>query len=229
MNYKDQIEAYVANRLSAEERSAFEKQMKADAELRNEVELEQMANLLIDEVVKEDVAGQIKRIRSTGNTQKTTVIRRLYWAIPVAATVAILIGVFLFNSGDQDPVLFAQDQYSLYQPNFSNQRGDNSQEDVQSLLEAGKGEEAEAALLDGGSNNSYLLGHAYFIQGKYSDALSSFQASDVANKEEASFYSALTMLALNRTEEGLNSLRQIVEQEDHQFRVLAQKVLKNWQ
>lgn len=234
MNYQELIEPYVNGLLSASELAEFEKQLAVDENLREEVDLFKMTEIVIDEAVKNEIAGQIKVMRSNRQIEssKPLVVRRIIYSLSVAASIALLIGFYFFQNPGVDSVGFAKNQYNNYQPNFSTFRGDNESDRIQNLLEEGKGAEVEKILKDQKPLDQYLLAHAFFLQGKYEEALSSFQS--IASKTDsdanaADFYSALSLFALEREEEALTMLRGIGQDDNHTFKVLAIDVLKEWE
>ena len=95
------IEAYLNNELSIDERQAFEAQLVADEDLRNEL------NIYKDMVGGVRTAGlkaDLERLRAEHQSSSETTSARVFSltsirTLAIAASVAVLVGFFLFNSG----------------------------------------------------------------------------------------------------------------------------------
>lgn len=233
MNYKDLIEPYLLGELSETEVQAFEKELSVDEDLQKELDLFKMTEVVIDQAVRDNISSQIKSIRAKGEVEskKPLKIRRLIVGLSIAASLAVLVGFFTWTSQNADPLKFAQSQYNQFQPNFSSFRGGEEVDLVQKLLDEGQAEEAERLITSQDQPDMYLLGHAYFLQGKYDLALEAFNkvVTKTGSKVEAAeFYAGLSLFASSQEEKAIKALNDIVAKKGHAYAVPAEKVLASW-
>lgn len=100
MNFIENIDAYLEGSLSAEEMTAFDKELQSNSELMKEVELQQR---LQEGIFAAGLRNQLKEMAQSQQAEsepsKGRVISlRRAAPLAVAASVALLLGIFLWNN-----------------------------------------------------------------------------------------------------------------------------------
>jgi len=116
LDQNQKIEDYLQNKLNAEERAAFEKQLSMDDGLKQEVELLSVVMKGVKKSGKDQLKNRLQKIHNA-QTQTTpaTKTRRLWPMVAgIAASIALLIvgGIFMKNQKADPQMAFE----SFYQP-----------------------------------------------------------------------------------------------------------------
>jgi hypothetical protein len=220
--YMDRIEKYLAGKLPDHEREAFEKEMNADAELRQTVALQRIADEVVELGVEKNLRRDIQQWAAE-DAQKTAgapeqqgrivVFRRAWARWAAAACVVLLAGFFTWRWADgtySDRALRAAN-YTLPQPSAMRLPGEIAHplEPGFKALENGDFNRAEsffAAIPPDSSRYAeaqFYLGHAA-VQLQHDDlAIKAFRnaalSADAKFSEKAEWNLALALLAAHRT------------------------------
>ena len=98
------FDQYLANEMSAEEKVTFEKQLSEDTELATAFEIFKELNLHLENKFgnEKDLKAFKKNLKSISKehfkTKKTKVVAFKPWQYAIAASVAILVGLFVFQN-----------------------------------------------------------------------------------------------------------------------------------
>ena len=155
------------------------------------------------------------------------------WAI--AAGILLLIGGFwLYNSNMSNYDQIASSYYVA--PNFSGTRGENEQDDlyrkaVNSFYQKKYGEVASMLKTGKEAKDKYLLAHAYFISGAFSEARSIFLELSKSGSGEMSYssewFAALAALKMGDEEVGKSELKPISVSQSNPYQTKAIELLQD--
>jgi len=230
------FDKYLNNELSSIELKSFIKQLNTDVNFKEEFEIyKSLEKSLSSKFENEEATKDLKATLSNLGNQyikKETKVRSLlrYRPILVAASIALLIGFFLFNNGE--PV------YSDYSNHNSLElivRGDNTEEFVkaQTAFNSQNYEEALALLTIASKNNpeniEILLykGICDLELNNYNSSAKIFNKISTGNSafsNTAKWYSALSLLKQDKIEECKQVLKTIPTSADEYSK--AKKLLK---
>jgi hypothetical protein len=240
--YIERVEQYETGTLSSEGRAAFERDLAADAALREALDLYRQANDAIEVGIENRLRDQLQSwaAEAPAAARPAAVVRPLFtvWrtrAVAAAAAVALLLlGWFGYRSMERqytDEALFAA-YYEV--PQAATQRGGADA----NLLDRGlaaleRGDAAEAAAMfeavppgDARYGEArYDLGHAALALRQYDRAIAAFAAarSDARIGEKAAWNQALTYLAAGRADDPdfRTLLQEIASDRDHSYAAQA--------
>ena len=183
----EQIEAYLAHSMDANERTAFEAELQSNNVMREELENRQQAHLMLDVLIADNLREEMRAFESEAKvvTLKKRKKNR-YYSLAIAASVAVLVGAFAIfgpfgkNAGS-NPMAF-------YELPTATLRGGGSSlpEGLANGLEAFDNKNyglAVEQLQSIDSNNpyyidaQYYLGHAAFNAKKYAVAAEAFTSA----------------------------------------------------
>ncbi|CAM1374081.1 tetratricopeptide repeat protein [Tenacibaculum xiamenense] len=239
------IERYLKNELDNKERTVFEERLKKDSEFNEKVSFEKELFSSFNEnewnfhhdneedvkdlesyFEKKEVKELQQNIKSSFESIKkknSPKIKRLYYVLAVAASIALLLGVFLnpFNPAPNSNELFAH--YSSQElPTFVN-RGDNSLDELVKAenyykeKDYAKASEIFNNALEKGkaSANVYIYSGLSYIQlgeqKKSEEIFDSLINSDLIDAEKGYWYKALLYLKSNNAQEAKKELNYIVK------------------
>lgn len=178
MKKHELIRKYFSNKLSEEEFGELEQILENDGQLRDEFYNELELRRAI---AHEKHSGLKKRLQELDHDTK----KKTRW-IPYAAAIALLIGIgsIIYGTGPDHQSLYA-DNFEVY-PNVINlvTRGGNKTE------------------------NSETTAFEFYEAGKYSEAAEAF--ANIYEKEPKDYlllYKGVSLMAQNRTEEGIQTLQ----------------------
>lgn len=209
----EQIEAYLLNTLSPEERSRFEKQLAADPSLQKELDLQrQLLAIATIESFKTD--QQAKPTLPA----KVKPISKWWWA--AAAMLVLISGIWYLQSKSVSPQQLAN-HYFIPDPGLPVTMSSTRQYQFYDGMVSYKEADYDKALSIWKSiaqnNNSsdtvqYFIGVAYLNTDQYNDALQ--QLLPIAEgkgkwKDKAAWYLSITYLKLNQPKKAANWLKTI--------------------
>ena len=253
LNNIDGIEKYFNNELNDQEKKALETNIESDEDLKVVFNQHLLAQEAIELIIEDNLRDQLKALEDASSKTQTTheegkVIsiasrrRRLIRVISLAASVALMIGMFFVVQ--QNTLNTSDDSLAGYykKPDFSAERGFKGAEDefdVGSLkeglqaLEANQYEKAVQAFQGVSENNpyylsaQYYLGHAHYLNGAFESAEQIFEAvaatQDLQFSENAQWYALLSCIQLNPSN-CQDKLDQILTDPGHFFFEQAQKI-----
>jgi tetratricopeptide (TPR) repeat protein len=237
------IEDYLQGNLSAEENEAFQKELKSNEDLRNELKLHKLIHedLSADVLNLKEKISDIHLSESIKSNKRNSKIIRLVLRYSSIAAILILAIVFLPNilKSDLNPEAIYNDNYAAYEMAL-NQRSDTGIEEnnllnngIQNYLD----EEYDQALVtfqtlyEIEKNDIYLLyaGNAAQALEDYNNAIQ-FYDDIITNEnkqliEQAKWYKALSLIKLNNLEEAISLFQSLGD--DHYRNKEIKSILKN--
>jgi hypothetical protein len=243
----DRIEEYLKNEMDAEARSQFEKELKSNAELRVEFEIQKLEYETLDQLGEEFLLNEIKNIRAEEHNQGhgLKLWRNVKMLIPlaVAASIAVFFGIRWLNpSEDFSYPSLAVEYYDSYSPNFSQSRiMEEEQSEWMSFMTALEKDQKETLRnfinqtsfdLDKYEvSQQFYIAHAFFKLEEYSEASKIFSVLsqetnlDRQEMDMSEFYLALSYMLDDRLEDSQGLLNKISSQEGHSFQGIASEML----
>jgi len=227
LKYLEDIEAYVDERMSVEDRRQFEARLQTDAELKKEYDAYRSTMKLLEWMATDELQEQA----DTPNKN-----RRKVWWVVAAAVIIALLGTILYINFAFSAKDLAETAYVT--PNFSTilRSGSiNTTEDeaIQTLLQNNY-DEVIAMLSNVSDTNAaaqYILGHTYWKTADYANAISAFenvlenQNTNTRQEASAEWFLALAHLK-NDDQAAANSyLNQIITDDNHPNRNKALDLL----
>lgn len=209
----EQIEAYLLDSMTTEERSRFETQLAADPSLQKELELQRQL-LAIVSVESFNAAPK----SAPTQTAKITSISKWYWA--AAAVLIFITGFWFFQNQTATPQKLAN-QYFSPDPGLPVTMSSSSQYQFYDGMVSYKEADYEKAIAIWKSiattnrlsdTLQYFIGLAYLNRDHYNDALQQLLPLAEGNskwKEKASWYLSLTYLKLNQPQKAKKWLQTI--------------------
>lgn len=213
---QDKIDRYLLEKMSTDERASFQKEIKTNEELRQEVDHQKEAINLIREHGRQETKAWIKNIvRNTDTNDETLPIppRRIFLKIAgVAASIALLIGVVflikaIIDPPTSDPIALFKQHYQPFSETQLNSSADKAYHEANykealSIFE-------QNSTLD--IKQQLMLGICYLETRDYSNAIQQFQKNydNISYGNEAKWYAALTYLKQKKHLESKNLLKQI--------------------
>ena len=203
------IEQYLLNQLTLAEKRAFEIRAQLDPAIGQELEKRRVAHEAIDYMISCSVKSELVQIDQHRHASIFTIKRRpSVYALAIAASVLILIGAFFATtwlSPSEDSTVMAYYE----QPDFSwrsspanvfpsalmqGMQALESKSYSSAILSFEQVDPAEVTY----SLAQYLLGHTYFLSGKYKAATTTFlrviEIGDIRYKEEAEWNALVSCL-----------------------------------
>ena len=209
----EQIEAYLLDSMTTEERSRFETQLAADPSLQKELELQRQ---LLSIVSVESFNAAPKS--APGHTAKLRSISKWYWA--AAAVVLFISGFWFFQNQTATPQKLAN-QYFSPDPGLPVTMSSSSQYQFYDGMVSYKEADYEKAIAIWKSiattnrqsdTLQYFIGVTYLNRDHYNDALQQLLPLAEGNskwKEKASWYLSLIYLKLNQPQKAQKWLQTI--------------------
>lgn len=183
----DRMDKYLEGAMSEEEIKAFESELQTNSELARAFEQHKETILTIESIGMKDEIAEVIRQNRNQSEKKARTVSFNRSAIAVAASLVILIGAFFFlkPSGTSSGL-------SLYS----------------SLYQADPG---LPTLMGATDNPIFSDAMVSYKEGKYQEALESFNVLSVANpgNDTLAFYQGICYLELNQTQESIQSFDQI--------------------
>lgn len=195
------MENYLNGRMSAQEQERFEREMSQNQELREEVALHQQ---LVSSIETESVRQMLEQIHEENFTEEAAPVvpmrsRSRYFPLAIAASVALLVlaGWWVFSWQSSQPE-------ALYAAYFSPDEG-------------------LPTTLGYADNAQFAEGMVSYKLGEYTEALEYWQpllSADPAN-DTLNYYSGLAYLANEQTEQAMQFLKPVAENEASGFHTNA--------
>ena len=241
MNDQDYIlfDAYLSNTLSIEECTAFEMRLKTETELNEAFTLYKEINGMLEQHIggaeeKQDFEENLSAVSDAYFSDQAKVSRAPYWKFAIAASIALLFGLFMFNNfssatygnfADHDTIsltLRGEDNDLIKQAETSFNNGDykRANEVFTKILETD----------DANIEIQFYRAITNIELNNYAEAeemLERISKGQSVFKNQAAWYMALSKLKQKRTEECVEILRTIPE--DAEVYKRAQKLLKKLQ
>lgn len=209
----EQIEAYLLDSMTTEERSRFETQLAADPSLQKELELQRQLLAIVSvesfNAAPKPAPTQTAKIRS---------ISKWYWA--AAAVLIFISGFWFFQNQTATPQKLAN-QYFSPDPGLPVTMSSSSQYQLYDGMVSYKEADYEKAIAIWKSiattnrqsdTLQYFIGVAYLNRDQYNDALQQLLPLAEGNskwKEKASWYLSITYLKLNQPQKAQKWLQTI--------------------
>jgi tetratricopeptide (TPR) repeat protein len=231
----DQIEAYLNNEISKEERSRFDEKLKTDQNFAGEVEAYAKLFNAFDEIQAQSlVAGfnKIEEEQEGGKEGRLGFPVYLRWAAGLVFLATLGFLVYL-NSGNSDKELFLA-YYTVY-PNVENPvaRSESSPEDVWFFYESGNLAEASKLFKrriadnDADAVSWFYLGICELEMDRINEAEHAFTKviarRDNKYYEQAQWYLALSYLKAGRRSEAIAAL-EVIESSSSAYKAKATKL-----
>lgn len=223
--YIERLDQYASGSMSAEERAAFEAELKENRELQEALALYRESEAVIEQGIENNLRLQFQAWAEEDRAAqpatppikpeaKVVSMRTLVTRWSIAASVLLLAGFFYLYQSSQsfsDSELYAAN-YEM--PNGDLVRGDNTQNLLSQGAEAFTNKNYTAARTffaqvpttdDGYAEAQYFLGHIALQERQYDAAIMAFnqavQANDIRITEKAQWNMVLTYVAAQRTED----------------------------
>ena len=224
MEYFDKIEDYLAGQLSPEEREQFKKEISQNAELADAVKAHELAREAMEVAIEESLRKELGQLqqefypsqkgsaspppKNTSSKGKIVPMRSAWVRVAVAASILMLIGIFVFRwTGNHYSSEAIAADFAREMTPQNTIRGGNQQNELSPILdqidegrysEAIEGIKAIPSGSDFYEKARYALGYALFKQGKYEQALRELEplvsGSDANLRDSAEWFSLLIML-----------------------------------
>ncbi len=227
----EKIEEYLANTLSQEQKVAFEKEIAMDSKLSIEVDKQRDLHRVLSDTSTLEFKRKLQRIhqeikaeeqqRASDKSLKLTSPIFSYWKIAATLIIFLGIGGLLWNNFKQSnhiAELYAS-HYAPY-PVEDVTRG-QAKNDLSTVLQHYENGEYKTvineleglAILSKKEQLQLYLGNSYLNTGREEEAILQFEnVSDTSKyNEDATWYSALTYLKLNKIEKSRSILQEIIE------------------
>lgn len=204
MKYFERIQRRLDGKMTEEEAAAFDRELKENAELAEEYELQQLEDALLDLALEEEIRAEGQTARRTyeqqnsegravaeepasGSGKARSLNWKAGWAIAAGlALLAVAYFLFLPQSDSPSPTEVAQAVYQKNTPNLSGgkrtadepQQDDGRMYDQLTAEQPGQVREAIAYFDAQASTEptaNYYLGHGYWQLGEYEQAARSFE------------------------------------------------------
>lgn len=202
----ERIERYLKDKMSPEERQAFDQELSSDQALREELAYQRLEEEFLELAIREGIRKELEAVHlESMQDDKTTAkfirLNKNYRRIVAIAGLLLLalIAGLLYNSWNQSPARIAELEHRAYSPlkvfNLSQNRKGPVSEDQDSdvtlsLMLAGELDSAILKLERQMTQNAdnmifpYLLASAYFEKNRYGESAILFRK--VENNAEAS-------------------------------------------
>ena len=230
----DRIDAYLWDTLTADERTAFEKERATDTDLAAEVALRELENQAMRLKAQDDLRAKLKAFKAEAMTLEVVdkpetkivplstggrIVRFSPMRLAAAATVLLLVTftTFYWGQSNYSDAALAEQSFDV---NSSILRGGNSEPknslDVAAdLMEKGKNTEAIALLQEAQKdsvlfeNAAFMLAEAYFRTKNYDVAASVYKeimqrSKDKTTIQRADFQQLIAQLASGKSKETVN-------------------------
>jgi len=202
------VDDYLNNRLSEEDRVAFEAALDSNKQLKKVVAEHALYATIADEIINDDLSKKIKKKQNQLRAQEKPNAKLKYLMAGIVAICLIVVALIFINRKPSGEKIFAE----LYSPPMgSSVRGDDS-----NLSENIK---------------PCYLGHEQLDQGKVELAEASFKASindsDLMCKEKSLYYLALINVKRNKFAEAKEFISKVLEGDDGGYEQKAKDLRKH--
>lgn len=233
------IERYLANQLSPEEVQAFEAQLLSDTDLAEQLQQYLQAQAGIDEIGHEQMTTELSQLgRELIQNQPEAKVRRIHWGVwaSVAAAVALLIAVALFQNRSVNPQQLYAAHFELLDPPAS--RGESVADDSiwQEGVSAFGNADYPQAIQQWKSlptesytpETYFYLGFSYLMDEQTQQAIDEFANVSAGSPlaARAEWYTALAYLKLERLTAAKQAFQAIADADRHYQKQAAQEVLE---
>ncbi len=240
----NRIEAYLSGEMNETEATAFDKEIANNEELAAAVDRHLLAHDAIEVMIEDNLRAEMKDWSAAENKNKTAKIhqigqkkgssgkvRRLFYSLAAAASVAIVVGFFglqFSNINYSDDALSA----GAYNFDLSATRSTNTdQNPLATGLTAYENADYAAAIQffqnipvanPQYNEAQFYLGHSLYQNKTYDQAINAFQkvinTNDLRYKEAAEWYQVVNYLAAKKQgNEFTTLLNQLVTDEGHPY------------
>lgn len=191
--YYDQIEAYLSNSMTLEQKEVFEKDMSKEPDLKRAVFNHVLANEALGLTIEDRIAGKLKKLELDRNIGQEKSAPQITWRkrLAIAASVLLLIlaGMFIWSNQNYSNQSLAANLYAESTIPTVRNDGETNQNLNQGILAFNQKDydTAIAALSEITSKDiaykeaEYILAHAYWH--KRDDAKANYYFSSLLNEE----------------------------------------------
>lgn len=227
--YIKRVEAYLSRRLSEGERVQFEAELNSDQVLKNIFDEYTLAMVVIDRQVENDLRLKFKtwRVENKRARSRTLVL----WSSMAASLLLLITFFFIFSPPVSKSKQVALDVYTL--PKSSGSTMGESDQHLSMGRQAYDNSDFQQAIVEWSTVTAptpevtYYLAHSYFNTKKYDEAASLFQrlaSSSSVYNFPSDWYLALSYLARDNHEKGMQQLAKMVKDKDHPYHHEAQQL-----
>lgn len=240
----DQIEAYLSGEMNETDAAAFDQSVANDPVLAAAVDRHLIAHDAIEVMIEENLRAEMKewstqkkedsdgaKIRQIGSANSGGRVRRLFYSLAAAASVAILVGVFglQFSKNNYSNEALAEGAYYFDLPTTrSTNTNENPLSSGFNAYEAANFTEAISFFQGITTDNpqykeaQFYLGHSFYQKGEFEQAIVAFQsvidANDLQRKEAAEWYQIVNYIAAKKQDGNFTTLlNQLVTDEGHAY------------
>lgn len=239
----DQIAAYLSGEMNETEAASFDKEVANNPSLAAAVDRHLLADDAIEVMIAENLRAEMKNWSTQKKEQKEASIhpisqakggrsiRRLFYGLAAAASVAILVGFFglQFSNNNYSNAALSEGAYHF---DFSTNRSTNTAQNPLTpglkAYEAANFTEAiqyfqNIAMTNPQYNEAqFYLGHSLYQNKAYDEAVNAFQkvitSNDLRYKEAAEWYQIINSLAAKKQDNNFTTLlNQLVTDEGHTY------------
>ena len=255
------IEAYLGGNLSDSETQAFALRIEEEADLANSVATYEVGEDAVELLIENNLREELKQLQIESTTAKVVPMatkerkltvatkqpakrRNLFSSFAAAASVALLLGFFTFQQTSTDNLLAEHNTFVMSEVNRS---GDvaNTVHPLAIGMDAQKNGDYTTAInfyknipTDNARYNEsqFLLGHTYYANKAYSEAISQFGkvvvTGDIRYQEQAEFYQLLSYVANDQQDANFHTLMNKMlsdkTHDSHQKATDLKSDLDNW-
>ena len=216
IEYQDRIDEYLLNRMTEEERRAFEKEVESDAELKGQLEYsDEVRRLVIDRNEKLAAMREWDKEYVRKSKREKTIKMASYW---VAAVAAVFIGgIFILNGNWNKGIEIP------YPAEYASFKGSGNYDEIQQCLEKGKNAKAMEMI----EEEEREIEKLYDESEKITDEK---QREDEKNRikfysDELQWLKVYALFGLERNDEAMQLLGEI-RKSDGAFQHLADSIYK---
>jgi hypothetical protein len=246
-NLNIQIEKYLFNQMSTDEKEAFEKKLIADPAIQKELELAKLEHASMKFLLEDHLKQQIDTWKKEASTSKGKIVKfgttsRIWKSLGIAASILILlsfgINFFVLNNYKNSKLA---EMYGS--PFLLQERGQKESKENKDLLLLLSSKNYSKVLTELTAKNNlsesqiYFRGIAFRETGKTQEAIKDFnyllqQTNSTQIKENAEWELVITYLK-NHDKSSLNkALKDILNTPDHSFmenaKSLSEKINSVW-
>lgn len=239
------VENYLLEQLNKSEKAEFEKEIRNNKDIREEVNIQKLLLHQIDGIGKVHMKQKLEGFKKDFQSKNTKPTRRINWFKSISAVGAVaaaiaflLIGYNTYNNATITAEEIYVESYTPYTLPF----GDRSTTNVETLSEAGffyQNAEFEKAipmfedLIKKGTDDSRIqlaLGISYMETEQFNLAIERFTYM-IADKnafyfEQAQWYAALCYLKINKPSLAKSKLEELVKNSKSSYQVKAKNMLE---
>lgn len=213
----NQIEQFLDDELSSEEKTTFQQAIAKDPELEKEVRKHRLVREGVATMRREELR---QNIRSWRKESRSARIRRRTFQLSIAAAAVVLIGAFFFlwPSGQTSAPLMAANYYEEDLSFWSNVKSVDEPEDpLQAGIDAYENQNYEESVrffqqFPNENRALYALGQSYYKQQAFNQAAEAFgqAAAGRQYREKARWYQLLSAMQAGQSETELLPLMETI-------------------